>query len=112
MAHFAQLDESNTVIQVVVVSNDVAESEEAGIAFLNELYGTEGGWVQCSYSGSIRKQFPGKGYTYDPVGNVFVAPRPFASWLLDQNHDWQPPTPRPSDGRWRWNEETTSWVEA
>lgn len=105
MAHFAQMD-GNTVLRVIVVHNNDAPDEASGVAFCKSLLGGE--WLQCSYNGNIRKQFPGAGYTYDAGADVFISPRPFPSWTLDQNHDWQPPTPKP-DGSWQWDEESQSW---
>ena len=110
MAHFAKLDESNTVTEVVVVNNSDAPDEATGIAFLLSLFGPAN-WKQCSYNGNIRKQYPGIGYTYDPVADVFIAPQPFLSWSLDAHHDWQPPTPMP-EGLFVWDEATLSWVAA
>ena len=67
-------------------------------------------WIQTSYTGSIRKQYAGIGYTYDVTNDVFIVPQPFKSWSLDENFDWQSPTPYPTDGQiYQWNEETTSW---
>ena len=115
MAYMAQLDNNNVVTRVLSVSNndcpDPAPSNEAqGAAFLESL-GLGTNWKQCSYNGTFRKQYAGIGYTYDAVADVFVAPQPFASWSLDNNHDWQPPTPYPTDGEtYRWDEDTTSWV--
>lgn len=111
MAHFAKMD-GNTVERVEVVSNDIATNEDAGVAFLRSLYGEQTEWKQCSYNGNMRKQYPGQGFTYDAVPDVFVAPQPFPSWTLDANHDWQPPTPMPEGEGWRWDETTLSWVEA
>ena len=108
MAHFAELDENNIVTRVLVVSNDL---EHRGADFLANDLELGGNWIQTSYNHNIRKQFAGIGYTYDPVADVFVAPQPFLSWSLDANHDWQPPTPRPAEGVWIWNEETLSWDE-
>lgn len=110
MAHFAKLDEVNTVIEVVVVNNSEAPDEAAGIAFLLSLFGPAN-WKQCSYNGNIRKQYPGIGYTYDATANVFIAPPPFPSWSLDANHDWKAPTPMPQDGLvYRWDEAALMWV--
>lgn len=110
MAHFAQID-GNTVTRVIVISNQDAPSEEAGIIFCKSIYGSNTKWLQCSYSGSIRKQFPGAGYTYDYANDVFVAPRPYPSWNLDENHDWQPPIPYPNHGgRYLWDEEMQTWI--
>lgn len=109
MAHFAQMDGA-TVLRVIVVHNNDAPTEGAGVAFCKSLFGSDTEWLQCSYNGNIRKQFPAAGFTYDAGPGVFVAPRPFASWTLDENHGWQPPTPMPEgDGR-RWDEATLSWV--
>jgi hypothetical protein len=115
MAHFAQLDDANIVTQVIVVANDElldngTESEAKGAAFCESLLG--GRWVQTSYSGSIRKRFAGIGFTYDSEADVFIAPQPFASWTLDASHEWQPPTPMPTDEkRYRWDEDALAWVE-
>ncbi len=115
MAHFAQLD-GNTVTQVIVVADeDTADTEgnevEAiGVEFCQNLLG--GTWVQTSYNDNMRKQYAGIGWTYDPDGDVFIVPQPFPSWSLDDNHDWQPPTPRPDDGNpYAWDEESQTWVE-
>jgi len=114
MAHFAELDNSNTVLRVTVVHNNEllvngVEVEQVGIDFCHNLLG--GTWIQTSYNNNIRKQYAGIGYKYDSVADVFIVPKPYPSWTLDENHDWQPPTPRPEDGMWSWNEETLSWVE-
>ena len=109
MAHFAQLDKNNIVTRVLVVSNDL---EHRGADFLANDLGLGGNWIQTSYNNNIRKQYAGIGYSYDPVSDVFIAPQPYASWSLDENFDWQPPTPRPEGMDWRWDETTLSWVEA
>jgi hypothetical protein len=117
MAHFAKLDESNVVTEVIVVSNvelndlPFPESEPIGVQFCKLLYGPLTNWKQTSYNGSFRKQFAGIGFTYTAAGDVFVSPKParFPSWILDQNYDWVPPIPRPTDGVYSWNESTVSW---
>jgi hypothetical protein len=104
MAHFAEI--LNGVVQRVIV---VHNNEEAnGAQFCHDLLGGE--WIQTSYNGNIRKQFAGIGYTYDHVRDEFVAPQPFESWTLDENNDWQPPTPKP-DGDYSWDENLLVWVE-
>jgi hypothetical protein len=116
MAHFAQL-ENNVVTQVIVVTNQAIlneqgqESEEIGIAFCSNLLG--GTWKQTSYNGNIRKNYASVGYTYDEGRDAFIAPKPFASWLLDETTcQWKAPTPYPTDDkRYTWDEATTSWVE-
>jgi hypothetical protein len=107
MAHFARI-ENNLVTEVLVVHNDL---EYRGEDFLANDLGLGGTWIQTSYNNNIRKQYAGIGYTYDPVADVFVVPQPYPSWSLDANHDWQPPTPMPTEGLWSWNEETLSWNE-
>ena len=114
MAHFAQL-ENNVVKQVIVVSNqDILdeqgqESEEKGIAFCSNLLG--GTWKQTSYNAKIRKNYAGIGYTYDEGRDAFIPPKPFNSWLLDEDTcQWKAPVDYPTDGkRYTWNEETLAW---
>jgi len=103
MAHFAEILDG--IVQRVIVVHDNEEAN--GVQFCHDLLG--GVWVQTSFNHRIRKQFAGVGYAYNPVADVFVAPKPFASWTLDSNHDWQPPTPKP-DGNYSWNEAQLGWV--
>jgi hypothetical protein len=116
MAHFAKLDENNNVIAVNVVNNNVitingVESEQAGIDFLTQLYG-HNLWKQTSYNGNIRKNYSGIGYIYDSNRDAFIAPKPFESWLLNEETcQWQAPTPQPQEGSWYWDEATLSWIE-
>ena len=114
MAHFAQINGTGTVLQVIAVHNnelliDGVEVEQAGAYFCRNLLG--GIWIQTSYNNNFRKQYAGVGYRYDAVANVFIAPEPYPSWSLDENHDWQPPTPRPEVGMWTWNEAGLKWDE-
>ena len=102
MAHFAEILDG--VVQRVIVVHD--NDEANGTQFCHNLLGGE--WVQCSYNNRIRKQFPSAGFTYDDVADQFVAPQPYASWTLNANNDWQPPTPKP-DGAYYWNEDTQTW---
>jgi hypothetical protein len=117
MAHFAILNESNVITNVVVVNNDViidndgVEQEQLGVDFLTELYGP-GNYVQTSYNRTIRERFAGIGGTYDVAKNKFISIQPFPSWTLDGNDEWKSPTPMPDDGKfYEWNETTTSWNE-
>lgn len=114
MAYFAELDENHIVLRVISVSNDYvsdpAPNDQAGQAFLESI-GLIGHWKQTSFNNKIRKQFAGIGYTYDETADVFIAPQPFSSWTLDDEHDWQPPTPKPKDGFWVWDESTLQWIE-
>lgn len=121
MAHFAQLDPSNLVTQVVVVNNadiiDPAtglESEQIGIDLLHGLFGSDTVWVQTSYNGNMRGRYAGIGYLYDPVLDAFIAPQPYPSWTLDDiTTEWQPPVPMPNTpGLWMWHEDTQTWVNA
>ena len=72
-----------------------------------------GNWVQTSYNSNIRKNYAGIGYTYDLSKDAFIPPKPFNSWILDEDTCvYQAPVPMPNDGKpYRWDEETTSWVE-
>ena len=116
MAHFAKI-ESGLVTQVIVVDNsDILdesnnESEALGIKICQDLLG--GTWVQTSYNGNIRKNYAGIGYTYDSSRDAFIEPSPYPSWVLNETTcRYEAPIAYPSDGKdYRWNEETTSWVE-
>ena len=116
MAHFAKI-ENDVVVQVIVVDNkDTAdasgvEKEYIGAAFCERLLG--GTWKQTSYNGNFRKNYAGIGYTYDPVRDAFIPPKPYPSWILnEQTCLWDPPVAMPDDGnRYQWDETTTSWVE-
>jgi hypothetical protein len=115
MAHFAELDNNNIVKQVVVVKNeelliDGVEVESKGQEFLTKLLG--GNWIQTSINNNFRKQYASVGYAYDTVNDVFIAPQPYPSWALDNNFNWQPPTPMPIEGRCYWNEAEQVWVDA
>lgn len=115
MAHFAELDESNIVAQVIVVANaellvDGVESEAKGIDFLESLYGHRN-WKQTSYNGNQRKNYAGVGFTYDAGRDAFIAPQPFASWTLDEaTCRWVPPVPYPVNGTdYKWDESSMQW---
>lgn len=118
MAHFAQLDENNFVINVIVVHNNElmdsgVESETKGIEFCKSLFGRDTQWKQTSYNSKIRKNYAGVGFTYDIKRDAFIPPKPFNSWVLNETTcQWASPTPYPQDGkRYTWDEPTTSWVE-
>ena len=127
MAHFAKLDSDNKVVTVEVVSNDIATTEQAGVDFLNTLYGTSDVWKQTSYNTRrgvhseggtpFRKNFAGIGYTYDSGRNAFIPPKPLDqteervvcnSWILDEDTcQWEPPIPYPDDTKdYVWDENT------
>jgi hypothetical protein len=119
MAHFAQLDESNKVIQVIVVSNDAIDnlpfpdSELVGVEFCKLLYGQDTVWKQTSYNKNFRVHFAGIGYSYDENYDAFIPWQPYLGWILNTDtFMWLPPVPMPDDGkRYRWDEATLSWIE-
>ena len=112
MAHYAFLDTNNQVTEVIVGIDETELIE--GLA-PEVWYGNfrKQKCVRTSYNNNIRKQYAGIGYTYDPVNDVFIAPQPFPSWSLDENHDWQPPIPRPTDStkNYAWFEPNQQWIE-
>ena len=118
MAHFAKLGVGNKIIKVAVVSNDIATTEQAGVDFLNNLYNTRDVWEQTSYNGNIRKNYAGIGYSYDQTKDAFIAPKPFNSWILNEDTcRWEAPMIKPeltqeqidNKNYYSWNEETTTW---
>ena len=115
MGHFAKLNDNNVVLEVHVVNNaelDPANEETSGVAFLTEWSGGYTNWRQTSYNGNIRKNYAGIGYTYDEKRDAFIPPKPFESWVLNEDTcQWTPPTPMPTDGAYVWDEPTLSWKE-
>ena len=116
MAHFAQLNGSNVVLQVIVVNNEelmdgTDESEVKGIAFCQELFGSDTIWRQTSYNNRFRARYAAIGGVYDPVKDVFISPKFFPSWVLnEETTEWEAPVPYPDDGNfYTWNESTLSW---
>jgi hypothetical protein len=119
MAHFAKLDENGKVLAVHVVKNDVItvdgiESEKAGIDFLTSLYGHTL-WKQTSYNGSLRANYAGVGYTYDPDFDVFIAPQPYPSWKLNYTtYQWEAPVAKPDAVEgfvFKWSEINKEWIQ-
>ena len=111
MAHYAFLDENNIVTEVIVGRNEYEIVND--ISDWEAYYGNMRGQIckRTSYNNNIRKQYAGIGYSYDPVADVFIAPKPYPSWVLNETHDWVSPVPMPTeDGRWLWNEENQEWV--
>jgi len=124
MAHFAKLGVGNIVEQVIVVSNDIAITEQAGSDFINKLYNTRDVWKQTSYNNNFRKNFAGIGYNYDQQRDAFIPPKTFNSWVLNETTClWESPIPypitntqnkinefgNPQNDLYRWNEQTLSW---
>jgi hypothetical protein len=114
MAHYAQIDNNNQVIQVIVAEQDFINSGAVGdpAQWIQTSYNTYGG-VHRNGGTPLRKNYAGKGYTYDSARDAFIPPRPYASWILNESTClWDPPTPMPTDGRnYTWNENTVSWEE-
>jgi hypothetical protein len=113
MAHFAKVN--NGIVEKVIV----AEPE----FFENFIDTSPGEWIQTSYNTHggqhllggtpLRKNYAGIGFSYDPVRDAFIPPKPFASWLLNEETClWESPIPLPEDGKsYTWDEPTTSWIE-
>jgi hypothetical protein len=119
MAYFAELDNTNTVLRVISVSNDVCgeptldfpDTETAGQLFIAETLKFSGLWKQTSYNSSFRGTYAGVDYTYDAERDEFIPPKPFDSWLLDrETFQWEAPVPYPTDGfTYIWNEDSVDW---
>ena len=113
MAHFAHVNKDGIVDNVIVIEQDVLNSGNWGdpSEWIQTSYNTSGG-VHAQGGTPLRKNFAGVGYTYDKNRDAFIPPKPFASWVLDeQSCGWNPPTPMPTDGKiYLWDEPTTSWV--
>ena len=118
MAHFAEIDENGVVLRVLVVDN---AQENDGQNFLSNTLGLGGTWLKTSYNTTggvhtsggtpFRKNYAGIGYTYDSVRDAFIAPKPYPSWVLNEESCvYEAPVAKPTDGAiYTWNEETTSW---
>jgi hypothetical protein len=107
MAHFAELDENNIVIRVLVTDNDAPN--EGYDWLIDNLGGT---WVKTSYNAAIRKNYAGIGFTYDAQRDAFIPPKPFDSWLLvEETAQWVAPIHYPEDGlMYQWDEAVLDWV--
>jgi hypothetical protein len=110
MAHYAFLDENNIVTEVIT---GIDETELIEGLDTETWYGNFRGQVckRTSYNGNYRKNYAGLGYTYDENRDAFISPKPFESWLLDEEAcTWEAPVLYPTDGkRYTWNEETVTW---
>lgn len=119
MAHFAQLDENNKVINVILIANDELldennqESETKGIDFCKTLFGQDTKWVQTSYNANFRKKYAGLGDIYNVEKDGFIPPKLHNSEIFDEGEwTWKYPVEHPADGKhYTWNEDTISWVE-
>jgi len=113
MAHYAFLNEDNIVTQVITGRNE--DETVDGVSDWETYYGNIRGQVckRTSFNGNIRKQFAGIGFTFNETADVFIAPKPFVSWSLDANYDWQAPIAYPADGKqYSWDESNQVWVLA
>jgi len=116
MAHFAELNNNNEVINVIVVDNsDITiegmSEEEAGVQFLNSILSNRI-WKQTSYNATFRKNFAGTGFEYMPSIDAFVPKKPYESWVINETLGlWEAPSQQP-EGNYEWDESTTSWIQA
>ena len=118
MAHFAQLDDNNTVLQVVVVANPVlddngTENEQLGIDFCKSLYGADTVWKQCSYNRNFRWRMACPGFKYDATNDGFYEPKPYGNWVWnDTTKKYNPPVAYPGDDAniYYWDQDNTQWV--
>ena len=110
MSHWAEIDENSKVIRVTVGDNNDPNGDEGYQWLIDNLGGT---WVKTSYNGNIRYNYAGIGYTYDPIDDAFIPPKPFPSWILNNSKQWESPVARPETAeRFIWNEELGEWHEA
>ena len=124
MAHFAKINESNIVTQVVVVNDSDGNNDTDGQNFLNNLFKTTHTWKKTSYNTygnthrlggtPYRKNFASVGFTYDSSRDAFIEPKPYNSWTLDETTClWEPPVTYPSDGKsYERDESNRQWLEA
>lgn len=113
MSHFAKV-ENTIVTQVIVAEQDFIDSGAVGdpSLWVQTSYNTQAG-VHVNGGTPLRKNFAGIGYTYDKTRDAFIPPKPYASWVLDENTcQWNSPVPRPNDGKeYQWDEGSQSWVQ-
>jgi hypothetical protein len=108
MAHWAEINEDNVVLRVLVGDNNDPNGDE-GYQWLIDNLG--GNWIKTSYNNNIRKNYAGIGFTYDQDRDAFIPPKPFESWELNEDTcQWVAPIDYPSDGfSYKWNEEDLDW---
>jgi hypothetical protein len=121
MAYFAKLGTGNIVEQVISINNAVitdsngVEQEQLGNDFINKLYNTRDVWKQTSYNNNIRKNYAGIGYQYDQTRDAFIPPKPFNSWILNEDTcRWEAPVAMPTEvlednKYYSWNESIINW---
>lgn len=111
MAHYAFLNKKNVVVDVITGRNE--DEVVDGVSDWEKWYGDFRGMkcLRTSYNGNIRKQYASIGFSYDPVRDEFVRPKPFPSWTLNATNDWVAPVPFPdNDGLWSWSEDNQEWT--
>ena len=111
MAHYAFLDDNSIVTEIIV---GIDETELIEGLDPETWYANFRGQTckRTSYNGNIRYNYAGVGYTYDPIDDAFIAPKPYPSWVLNSKKQWEPPIAYPTDGKlYGWNEETGEWLE-
>lgn len=114
MSHFAQIDENNIVVQVIVAEQDFIDAGHVGdpATWIQTSYNTRGG--EHVLGGTpLRKNYAGIGFTYDKKLDAFIPPKPFTSWKLNKTTClWDPPVAYPDDGKfYTWNETIKNWEE-
>lgn len=121
MAHYAQLDNNNIVINVISGQDEFSDpntnweeyyTRETGIVHKRTSYNTLAGKHKLGGE-PFRKNFAGIGFTYDEVRDAFIPPKPYSSWILNETTCcWEPPFFPPNDGHlYTWDEETSSWFK-
>jgi len=125
MAHFAELNNSNEVLRVIVISNEDVDANGGDLhadaeTFVASIVPHENGgnqWKQTSYNSNFRKQYAGIGYTYSSSKNKFISPKPFSSWSLDASDDWKAPVALPNvteisskSVMMTWDEDNQKWT--
>jgi hypothetical protein len=108
MSHWAELDNDNKVIRVLVGDNNDPAGDEGYQWLIDNLGGT---WIKTSYNSNIRGTYAGIGYSYNPDEDIFVTPQPYPSWIRSGSF-WNAPTPMPTEGFWYWDEESLTWIES
>jgi hypothetical protein len=108
MAHWAEIDKNNIVLRVTVGDNNDPNGDEGYQWLIDNLGGT---WIKTSYNENIRKNYARIGYTYDSVRDAFISPKPFNSWILNEDTCiWEAPTPYPDNGGiYQWVEDDLNW---
>ena len=122
MSHFAEINNDNIIQRVIVAEQDFINSGAVGEAdnWIQTSYNTRGGVHYAPNSNNpdggiaLRKNYAGKGYTYDPTRDAFITPQPYPSWTLDEDSCiWNPPVAHPMDGKgpYHWDEDVRNWVK-